>query len=213
MLIIPAILTDNPQEFEQLLRACDGVVDRVQIDVNDGSFLEEKSFLPEEIPFLENNIYFDFHLMVKEPIHWLERCARLGGDRVFAHIEGMSSQASFVKECQIRGLKIGLALDIDTPVSLLDPLVLEDLDAVLLMGYSAGKGGQKFDELVFDKVQELVELRKNDISPFRICVDGGVWEENMFKLYSLGVDEVAVGRRLFDGDLSANIKRLEGKIV
>ncbi len=213
MLIIPAILTDTPKEFEEMLRTCDGVVERVQIDVNDGSFLGEKSFLPVEMPTLENNIYFDFHLMVKEPIHWLERSTRLGADRVFAHIEGMTSQSSFVKECQIRGLKIGLALDINTPVSLLDPLVVSDLDGVLLMGYPAGKGGQKFDDSVFVKIQELVELRKNDISPFKICVDGGVWEENIFKLYSLGVDEVAIGRRLFTGDLSANIKKLESKIL
>ncbi len=213
MLIVPAILTDSLQEFEQLLRTCDGVVERVQIDINDGSFLGEKSFLPIKMPTLENNIYFDFHLMVKEPIHWLERCVRLGADRVFAHIEGMTSQSSFVKECQIRGLKIGLALDINTPVSLLDSLVVSDLDGVLLMGYPAGKGGQKFDDSVFVKIQELVELRKNDISPLKICVDGGVWEDNIFKLYSLGVDEVAIGRRLFTGDLSVNIKRLESKIL
>ncbi len=213
MLIIPAILTNNPKDFERLLSVCDGVVDRVQIDVNDGSFLGEKSFLPEEMPYLDNNIYFDFHLMVKEPIHWLERCAHLGGDRVLAHIEVMSSQTSFVKECQLRGLKIGLALDVDTPVGLLDPLVLGDLDAVLLMGYPAGKGGQQFNESVFVKVQELIQMRKNDVSPFKICVDGGVWEDNIFKLYSLGVDEVAVGRRLFDGDLSVNIKRLEDRIT
>lgn len=213
MLIVPAILTKSPQEFEELIRACNGVVDRVQIDVNDGTFLGEKSFLPEEIPSLENNLYLDFHLMVKEPIHWLERCARLGGDRVFAHVESMSNQASFVKECQIRGLKIGLALDITTSVSLLDPLVLGDLDAVLLMGYPAGKGGQKFDESVFVKIQELAELRKNDASPFKICVDGGVWEDNIFKLYSLGVDEVVIGKRLFEGDLLANIRRLESKII
>ncbi len=213
MLIIPAILTDTPKEFEEMLQACDGIVERVQIDVNDGSFLGEKSFFPVEMPTLENNIYFDFHLMVKEPIHWLERCARLGADRVLAHIEGIVSQPSFVKECQLRGLKIGLALDFNTPVSLLNPLVVSDLDVVLLMGYPAGKGGQKFNESVFTKVQELIELRKNDISPFKICVDGGVWEDNLFKLYSLGVDEVVIGKRLFVGDLSANIKRLESKIL
>lgn len=212
MLIIPAILAHDPKEFGELLYACDGVVDRVQIDVNDGSFLGVKSFLPDVMPALENDILFDFHLMVKEPLHWLERCARLGADRVFGHIEQMESQTTFVEECQMKGLKIGLAIDINTPVKFIDPLVANDLDAILLMGYPAGKGGQEFNDSVFGKIQDLIELRKGDASPFTICVDGGVWEDNIVRLRTLGVDEVVIGRRLFEGSLKGNIERLLEKL-
>lgn len=212
MIVVPAIFASDPKEFGNLLYTCDGVVNRVQIDVNDGTFLGERSFLPEVMPALESNLFFDFHLMVKEPIHWLERCARLGADRVFGHVEQIENQNNFVEECQIKGLKIGFAVDIKTPVRLIDPLVAGDLDAVLLMGYPAGRGGQKFDQSVFEKIKDLVDLRRQDKSPFAICVDGGVWEDNIAKLFSLGVDEVVIGRRLFHGDLGSNIETLLSRI-
>jgi len=82
------------------------------------------------------------------------------------------------------------------------------------MGYPAGKGGQAFDRSVLKKVGELVELRKGDITPFRIAVDGGVSEENIRELAGLGVDEVAVGERLFiGGEIQENLEILKEKLL
>jgi len=140
----------------------------------------------------------------------VEKCAQAGAERIIGQVEVMTSQMEFVAKVQEVGLKVGLALDIKTPVEALDRTVLNDLDLVLLMGYPAGKGGQAFDRSVLKKVGELVELRKGDITPFRIAVDGGVSEENIRELAGLGVDEVAVGERLFiGGEIQENLEILK----
>ena len=212
MLIIPAILTDNPSELRDLLSKAAQVVRRVQIDINDGSFLGEKTIYPEALVGLETDLLLDFHLMVKEPSNWVEKSAMGGAERIIGQVELMSDQKDFVSKVQEAGPKVGLALDIKTPVSVLDRSILEDVDLVLLMGYQAGRGGQHFDDSVLPKISELIEIRKHDATPFTICVDGGVWTDNILKLDQLGVDEVAVGRRLFKGDIKDNINLLEEKL-
>jgi ribulose-phosphate 3-epimerase len=212
MLVIPAIFTDNPSELKELLSLAQEGSSRVQIDINDGSFLGEKTIYPDALLGVETDLYLDFHLMVKDPINWVEKSARAAAERIIGQIELMENQIDFVEKVQETGPKVGLALDIETPVSAIDKSVLKDLDLILLMGYKAGKGGQPFDNSVLPKITELVEIRKSDATPFRICVDGGVWTDNILHLYQLGVDEVVVGRRLFQGDIKSNINLLNEKL-
>jgi ribulose-phosphate 3-epimerase len=212
MLIIPAILTNNSSELKDFLSRAEQVVRRVQIDINDGSFLGEKTIFPEALIGLETDLFLDFHLMVKEPFHWVEKSAMAGAERIIGQVELMGDQKDFVSKVQEVGPKVGLALDIKTPVSVLDRSILEDIDLILLMGHQAGKGGQSFDNSVLPKIFELMEIRKHDATPFAICVDGGVWIDNILKLDQLGVDEVVVGRRLFKGDIKDNINLLEEEL-
>jgi ribulose-phosphate 3-epimerase len=207
--IIPSILTDDPVEFWELLKRCEGITERVQIDVIDGEFADNKTV---DISILENydgNLKFDYHLMVKEPINWVEKCVRGGADRIIGQIEMMSSQVDFLAKVQGIGAKVGLGLDIKTRVSKLDPVILTDLDVVLAMSVEAGFGGQKFDKSVLNKLKELDEIRVRDNSPYRIQDDGGVTLERIDDTHFEGADEVTIGRKLFDGDLSENINRFQ----
>jgi ribulose-phosphate 3-epimerase len=120
-------------------------------------------------------------------------------------VEKMGSQLDFVAKCQEVGCRVGLALDIDSPIEALDKEALADLDTVLIMSTKAGFGGQEFDPRAFKKIQDISKAREGDTTPFRICVDGGVTQEIAPKLASLGVDEVVVGKRIFEGDLLGNV--------
>lgn len=212
MLIIPAIFTDNPQELKNFFTNVSGKFERIQVDINDGSFLGKKTIIPDSLIGVDQDLAIDFHLMVKEPINWVDKCLQAAAERIIGQIELMGSQKNFVGKIQEEGAKVGLALDINTPVSALDRSVLGDVDIVLLMAYQAGKPGQNFDESVLPKISELVELRKEDPTPFKICVDGGVWSDNIKRLFYLGVDEVAIGRRLLEGDIQDNIRLLKGEL-
>jgi ribulose-phosphate 3-epimerase len=107
------------------------------------------------------------------------------------------------------GAKIGLAIDIDTPVSDIDSTILNNLDAILLMSYPAGVGGQPFDPKVLDKIKKLDGIRARDETPFKICVDGGITEKTIRQVRQAGADEVAVGRIIFEGDLKENLLRFK----
>jgi ribulose-phosphate 3-epimerase len=212
MEIIPSILTNDLREVEEKITRAEGVVKRIQIDVIDGQFAPNKTFDPSLLEDFETDLNIDFHLITKEPKLWVEKAVRAQAERIIGQIEHMTDQVEFVGKVQELGLLVGLAVDLDTPVSGLDPAILADLDVVLLMSVPAGFGGQEFDPRVHGKIKELVKIREKDKSPFRICIDGGVTEEIMADLVEEGVDEVIVGRRLFEGDLAENIEKWKKKI-
>jgi len=203
--IIPAILTNNPIEAFQILEKVKNLVQRVQVDIIDDQFFQNKTIEPDIISEADTNLLLDFHLMVKEPVNWVEKCVRGGADRIIGQIEMMSNQMEFISKVQEVGRKVGIALDIETSFKKIDPTILTDLDVVLVMNYPAGKGGQKFQPRVLEKVKELNEIKKKDQTPFRICSDGGINKKNIGNLAKAGVDEAVVGRSLFSGDISKNI--------
>ncbi len=205
--IIPAILTNNIGELKEKLAICEGIVERVQIDIIDGVFANNKTIDPSVLANIDTNLKLDFHLMVDEPINWVEKCVGLGSDRIIGQIEKMSSQVEFVGKATSAGLKVGLAIDLATPVSKLDPLILNNLDVVLVMSVKAGFGGQKFDPSALLRINELNKIRSRDNTPFRICDDGGITLEWIDDVRREVVDEVSIGKRIFKGDLADNIKK------
>lgn len=207
--IIPSILTNSATEALEELSICEDVVKRVQIDIVDGVFAGNKTIDPSNLGRPETSLALDFHLMVKDPVNWVEKCANAGADRIIGQIEMMESQMEFLERVQLTNLRVGLAIDIDTPVSDLDPTILNNLDVVLVMSVKAGWGGQKFDDRAIKKIKELDEIRVRDSTPFRICVDGGETESVIDDTHFAGADEVAIGKRLFEGNIAENIIKFQ----
>lgn len=207
--VIPAILTNDRIELEEKISMLDGVTQRVQIDIVDGVFANNRTIDPDILGEIETSSKIDFHLMTKEPIDWVERCVRGLADRIIGQIEMMSSQVEFVGKVQeVGGFGVGLAIDIDTPISKLDSVILSNIDVVLVMSVKAGFGGQKFDDRALDKIRGLDEIRIRDATPFKICVDGGVNESNISKLRREGADEVVIGSHFFGEELRTHLEKL-----
>ena len=174
--IIPAILEKSLKEFEEKLSLVWGLVSRVQVDVIDGKFVEEKTIGPEDLGQIDTVVEFDAHLMVEKPEEWIGRCVAGGIDRVFGQVEKMEDEIAFISDAQAEGLMVGLAYDIDTPLDGLKEYV-NDLDAVLLMSVKAGSQGRKFDDRVLEKIKQVRKMSKR----ISIVVDGGENEENIKK--------------------------------
>lgn len=212
MKIIPAILTNDLNELTSLLEKAEKAVDRVQIDVIDGEFVGNKTIDPAVLKNLSTFLNFDFHLMVKEPINWIEKCLRDEASgkpentRIIGQIEMMQSQKDFVHKIMLTKCQAGLAIDLDTPVEKINEEALKEIDLLLIMSVKAGWFGQEFDLSTWDKIKAAVELRKKINGKFKIVIDGGVTKELVHEMQNLGVDEVFVGRRIFDPDLEQNLK-------
>jgi len=202
--IIPGILTDDSGLLEDLLKQSEGVFDRVQIDVLDGVYADNKTVDPSFLDDSDYNFKIDYHLMVNEPVNWVERCARGMADRIIGQIEKMQDQIEFVGKVQESGSKVGLAIDLDTSVTAIDKAILTDLDVVLVMSVRAGFDGQKFDRSALLKIRELDKIRKSDQSPYRICIDGGVTKGVIKEVRDAGTDDIAIGKRIFKGDVQRN---------
>lgn len=203
--VIPAILTNNPQELKSKVASLEGISERVQIDIIDGVFADNKTVDPQALEGVELDIKIDFHLMTKNPVDWVEKCVRSMADRIIGQVELMDDQIEYVSKVQEVGTLVGLALDLKTPVSSLQEEILDNLDVVLVMGVPAGFGGQKFDKKALDKIEKLNKIKEKDATPYKICVDGGVTTDNIEEIVNAGADEVSIGRRLFKGDIKENI--------
>jgi ribulose-phosphate 3-epimerase len=211
--IIPAILTNNPQELKEMINLVEGKCEKIQIDIVDGVFADNKTIEPSALNFIETNLKIDFQLMVKEPASWVEKCIRAGGERIIGHVELMSSQLEFIEKVQKAGALVGLGLDIDTPISIIEENLFKDLDVILVMSVKAGFGNQEFRFDVLEKVNSLSKLKKKNNFSFRICVDGGITPSSIREVYKAGADEAVIGRRIFkEGNVENNLKMFEEKI-
>lgn len=207
--IIPSILTNDPQLAIEYLGQAEGVASRVQIDIVDGVFADNKTIDPIVIQEIETTVSLDFHLMVKEPINWIEKSIHAGGERIIGHIEMMEDPDAFIFKVQAAGRIAGLGIDLDTPLVEVSEELLSSVGVVLLMSSKAGFGGQEFQQSVLDKIAYLHALRKEKGYQFRICDDGGVTLNWADDIRQKGTDEIAIGNRIFNGDLKENIKQFQ----
>ncbi len=213
MEIIPSILTNDPGELKEkvelITKGNREWVRRVQIDVVDGVFAKNKTIGLELLRGVDTDLLLDIHLMVDEPVNWVEKCVGVGADRVVGHVERMGNQEEFVSRATEVETEVGLALDLQTQITQIDEVLLADLDVILLMSVPAGFGGQEFDNEVIKKIRQLSELRHARGCRFSICVDGGVNERNIADIAEAGADEVAIGKSLWrEGAIDEKIEEL-----
>src|SRR5258708_4313674 len=171
--IIPGILEKGWVEIEKKVELIKTFSKKIHIDVIDGKFAPNQTFL-DPAPFLKyaNELYLEAHLMVEEPISYLDSFAKAGFRKFIGHIEKMTSQEEFVAKGELLG-EVGLGLDLDTPVESITSS-FEDLDSVLLMAVKTGESGQTFDPKIFEKIKNL---RSKTFIP--IEVDGGINDQNI----------------------------------
>lgn len=174
--VVPAILPRSLKELEDELAKVWAYTRRVQLDVVDGVFAPAKTVGPEDLVKIDTAVVFDIHLMVDEPEKWLDRCVAGGAERVFGQVERMKDKVAFIADAQAKGLGVGLAYDIGTPLTGLSE-VINDLDAVLLLSVRAGEQGKEFDERVLEKIGQVRKIDKR----VTIIVDGGLNEADIKK--------------------------------
>lgn len=206
MLIIPSILTNDIKDLIDLEKRAEGAISRVQLDVIDGKFAQNTTIDPLILKNIPTSLSFDFHLMVNEPIDWIDHCATGQNNRIIGQIEYMSDQKKFVEKVAEKGYLSGLGVDLATPVESLDTEALKKVNVVLLMSVPAGFGGQEFNLAVWDKLEKILKLKKELNLNFKICIDGGINKELANQMKTMGVDEIAIGRRIFEPDLKENLK-------
>lgn len=188
MKIYPAILESTREGVVEKVALVKGRVERVQVDVVDGLFADNVTVGPTDLEKIDwSGLGVDVHLMVDDPMEWVEDCLSLPKVRVIGQIERMGNQGWFVDWVKGYGKEVGLAVDLHTPISSLEKDVLEEVDLVVLLAVKAGFQGQDFDERVWGKIGELQRFFRGEI-----VVDGGVRKEQLGKLKELGVS-AAVG--------------------
>jgi ribulose-phosphate 3-epimerase len=181
--------------------------DYLHIDVMDGIFVPSISFGMPLIKSIRKNtkMFFDVHLMIREPIRYIKEFADCGADLINIHYEACEDVVATLNAIKNLGVKIGITIKPSTPVSVLKPL-LGKVDLILVMSVEPGFGGQRFIEETYEKLSELRELTQGMVNPPEIEVDGGVTLENAEKILKAGANVLVAGSAIFKGDIEKNIK-------
>ena len=166
---LPGILDKEWKPIEKKLETVRPFAKAVHVDLLDGEFAPNTTLL-DPTPFAEYKDIFllEVHMMVKEPIDYLEEWAEAGFRRFIGHVEHMSDQAAFVAKGQTLG-EVGLAVDAKTPVSAIKVPYI-DLDTILVMTVNAGFSGQAFLSECLEKVRQI---KAKDFAEI-VAIDGGV---------------------------------------
>ena len=186
-------------------------LDMAHLDVMDGQFVPNLGIGPKMIESLRKvtDLFFDVHLMVKDPERFIEKMAKAGADRITVHQEACQDPARAMDLIRQAGVQAGICLRPETPLTVLDRHLLEKTDAVLLMTTVPGVEGVSFIPSSVEKIAALRARIDLEGFPVRIETDGGINDNNLPMVIGAGADEIVVGRSLVLGNMAENIKRLQ----
>jgi len=213
--IVPSLLSAN---FAHLARDIQLIqkagAESIQIDVMDGHFVPNITVGPVVIEWLrkESSIFLDVHLMIENPLQYIDVFAKAGSSLMTVHWEACKDPLAVVREIKALGVKAGVAIRPKTPVDVLFPL-LKELDYALVMTVEPGFGGQAFMPEMLEKVRVL--RKRMDEAQLRgeLQVDGGINRQTAKSAAEAGATSLVAGSAVFGAPDPAQAFRELQKLI
>lgn len=194
--ISPSMLACDFANIESELKKCESA-DLIHLDIMDGHFVPNITIGAPVIKAMNAvcDIDFDVHLMISEPLKYIEDFADAGADIITFHVECDSDINETVNEIIHCGCKAGLAVKPATPIEAVYPYI-DRLSMVLVMTVEPGFGGQSFMEDMMPKIEKL----RKDFPHIDIQVDGGINPETIKTCAKAGANVFVAGSAVFKSE-------------
>lgn len=190
MKIAPSLLScDFAKMGEEIEKMDKCGADYMHLDVMDAHFVPNLTFGAPVIKAVRSYTEkpFDVHLMISEPLKYIDDFAKAGADIITFHAESDSDISKTIDKITENGIKPGLVIKPNTPASAVFPY-LDKLFMVLVMTVEPGFGGQGFMADMLPKVQEIkAECAKRGLDVL-IEADGGISTSTIKQAADAGVD-------------------------
>ena len=211
VLVAPSLLAcDFSRLKEEIADVEKGGCDWLHVEVMDGHFVPNLTVGPVVVQWIRkaSRLPLDVHLMIEEPLRYLEDYRKAGADSLTVHVEASKDIPKTLETIRGLGAKAGISLRPGTAVEALFPF-LGALDLILVMTVEPGFGGQKFMPDMLEKVKTLRARFKGKIS-----VDGGIDRETAPRAVAAGADVLVAGTAIFrEKDRAKAIESLRGAVI
>ena len=177
----------------------------IHFDVMDGMFVPSISFGMPVMASIHDATeqFMDAHLMIQEPIRYVEAFQKAGADLLTVHLEACEDVKVTLDKIHEYGMKAGISINPETDVKELMPY-LEDADMILVMSVHPGFGGQKFIPETLEKIRAVRNMLNKKNLDTDIQVDGGIYVENVREVLDAGANIIVAGSAVFRGDAGEN---------
>lgn len=184
-------------------------VDAFHIDIMDGHFVPAISFGTGIVRTMRRLTQkpLDVHLMVNNPLAFVEELAELKAERVSVHYEIPGGPEKVLAAIRAAGMEAGLVLNPETPCTAARPY-LPQVDQILLMTVQPGRGGQAYLPGSNEKIAALRAMLDEAGSRAVIQVDGGITFRTLPAAYGAGARSIVAGSAVFAGDISSGVAAL-----
>ena len=206
IILAPSMLSADFKELGKEIRTIEeNGAKYLHFDVMDGIFVPSISF---GMPVLKSirpatKLVCDVHLMITEPIRYIEDFAKAGADLITIHLEACEDVDATIAKIRECGCKVGVSIKPKTPVSALEPYI-EKMDMVLIMSVEPGFGGQKFIPESLEKITETKAMIDAKGLSVDLQVDGGIYTHNVEEVLEAGANIIVAGSAIFNGDTKQN---------
>ena len=207
-ILSPSILSADFKVLGEQMKATEeNGATYLHFDVMDGMFVPSISF---GMPVLKSihdatGQVMDAHLMVQEPIRYVEAFKEAGAHIVTVHLEACEDVGATLGKIHDCGMKAGLSICPETPVSAVEPF-LPQIEMLLIMSVHPGFGGQKFIPESLDKIREARQKIQAGGYNIDIQVDGGIYLTNVREVLDAVANIIVAGSAVFKGDPGENTK-------
>ena len=200
--VAPSLLSADFAALGDSVRAVeDAGADLLHLDVMDGSFVPNISYGPVVVAAVKRvaRTPLDVHLMIEEPVRYVDAFADAGADWLTVHVEACTDVAETLDAIRARGMRPGITLRPGTPFGDVEPF-LAVVDLVLVMTVEPGFGGQSYLADQEPKLTRARQLRADSGLDYVIEVDGGIGPDTAARAVEAGAEILVAGSALFGAD-------------
>lgn len=207
-IISPSILSADFANLQRDIKKVESYVPWLHIDVMDGHFVPNISIGVPVVKSIRKitNLFLDTHLMIENPIKYIDAFADAGSDLITFHYEAtLDKTIETIEKIKSRGVKVGLSIKPKTTVDEIKDYI-NLVDMILVMTVEPGFGGQKFITDCAIKIAEIKKINPNVL----VQVDGGINDKTAIVCKEYGVDSLVAGNYIYSAEnIKEAIKNIE----